>query len=83
MGTVESVNENSLPRLFVGDGLRHHEIRMQASLFKENSVVYRRDSACNLQEKERKNQVNSTGSYSSLKSSSEDGGEKKISHMIF
>jgi len=45
---MESISENSFPRLFAGDGLRHHEIRVQASLFKEHSVVYRRDSACNL-----------------------------------
>lgn len=45
---MKSISENSFPRLFAGDGLRHHKISVQASLFKENSVVYRKDSACNL-----------------------------------
>jgi hypothetical protein len=38
LGIIESISRNGSPRLLFGDGFRHHEIRVQVSLFKEKSI---------------------------------------------
>lgn len=50
LGSTESISGNGSPRLFIGDGLRHHEIRVQAGLSKKSQyfrtgilpVIYKR-----------------------------------------